>query len=280
MTGLLRIAPMTFADFEVAIEWAASEGWNPGLDDAAAMYGVDTGGFLMGWVDDQRATAISVVRHSDMFGFLGFYLCHPDFRGQGFGWQTWQAGMARLGNRVVGLDGVPAQQSNYEKSGYILAHQTERFGGKIHGQSHAAYNPATPTDLDELIALDRRLNGVDRQAYLTAWFTETEHRKSLVGRSDRQIISFGTIRACREGHKIGPLVAPDGQAAQKMMQALAHAAGATTIYIDVPVPNTATGRLMGDLELQSEFSCARMYRGSAAGRDLEQIFGEVSFELG
>ncbi len=37
--------------------------------------------------------------------------------------------MARLGARTVGLDGVVAQQENYKKSGFVLAHRNVRHGG-------------------------------------------------------------------------------------------------------------------------------------------------------
>ena len=37
--------------------------------------------------------------------------------------------MARLDHRVVGLDGVIAQQENYKQSGFVLAHRNIRFGG-------------------------------------------------------------------------------------------------------------------------------------------------------
>ena len=63
------------------------------------------------------------------FAFLGFYIVKPELRGRGYGLRLWQAGMARLGNRIVGLDEVIAQQENYKRSGFVLAHRNIRFGG-------------------------------------------------------------------------------------------------------------------------------------------------------
>ena len=95
----MRIAPMTLADLETALDWAAAEGWNPGLDDAEAFLAADPGGFLMGRVDGEPVASISAVRHSAGFGFLGLYICRPEHRGRGLGWQMWQAAMARLRHR-------------------------------------------------------------------------------------------------------------------------------------------------------------------------------------
>ena len=82
----------TAAEFETAVEWAAAEGWNPGLDDTPAFHAVDPDGFFMGFVDDRPVSSISVVRYGGAFGFLGFYIVHPDYRGTGAGLAIWRAG--------------------------------------------------------------------------------------------------------------------------------------------------------------------------------------------
>jgi len=128
-TGTLAIRVMDRTDLEQAIDWAASEGWNPGLKDAECFQAADPAGFLIGCLDGQPIGCISVVRYSRTFGFLGFYIVRPDRRGQGFGYRLWQAGMGYLEDCTVGLDGVVAQQENYARSGFVLAHRNVRFGG-------------------------------------------------------------------------------------------------------------------------------------------------------
>ena len=88
-----EVASATEAEFSSAIEWAADEGWNPGLDDLAAFHAADPQGFLLGRLDGEPVTSISVVRYGRDFGFLGFYIAKPGLRGEGYGWQTWQAGL-------------------------------------------------------------------------------------------------------------------------------------------------------------------------------------------
>ena len=280
MTGELDIRPMSLDDLRRASEWAASEGWNPGLQDAEAFHAVDPDGFLMGWLDGEPVAAISVVRHSASFGFLGFYLCQPDFRGKGYGLAVWQAGMAHLGSRTVGLDGVPAQEPNYRQSGFVLAHYTRRYAGTVQGRVHADCRPAGTTNLQVLLEMDQRIVDTDRTAYMTSWLHQTETRQTLVVGEDDQVEALGTIRACREGHKIGPLFAPDDAIARQLIEALAETAGAGYVMIDIPDPNAGGVALAGDLGLKPVFSCARMYRGTMPDRKMEWIFGETTFELG
>jgi len=114
----LQIRSMPLEEIDLALDWAAAEGWNPGLQDAVPFRAADPEGFLIGQIDDTPVAIISAVRYAESFGFIGFYIVHPAWRGQGHGWAIWQAAMARLAGRTIGLDGVPAQQDNYRRSGF------------------------------------------------------------------------------------------------------------------------------------------------------------------
>ena len=107
------IRPMRVDEIALAADWAAAEGWNPGLGDAACFATVDAEGFLIGELDRAPAATISCVNYDDRFAFLGFYIVRPDLRGRGFGLKLWQAAIAHAGARTIGLDGVVAQQDNY-----------------------------------------------------------------------------------------------------------------------------------------------------------------------
>jgi hypothetical protein len=44
---------MTRDEVNLAIAWAASEGWNPGLYDAESFYATDPNGFLLGEINHE-----------------------------------------------------------------------------------------------------------------------------------------------------------------------------------------------------------------------------------
>src|SRR3954451_1708242 len=129
----LWVRSMRRDEIALAADWAAAEGWNPGLADAACFATVDPQGFWIAELDGTPAATISVTNYDDRFAFLGFYIVRPGLRGRGYGWRTWLAGVAHAGTRTIGLDGVIAQQENYRKSGFVLAYRNIRFGGKIPG---------------------------------------------------------------------------------------------------------------------------------------------------
>src|SRR3954470_8753700 len=111
MNGL-RIRPMRPDEISTAVDWAAAEGWNPGLADAPCFAAADPEGFFIGELDGAPIATVSCVNYDESFAFLGCYIVQEDFRGRGYGLQLWNAAMAHAGRRVIGLDGVVAQQEN------------------------------------------------------------------------------------------------------------------------------------------------------------------------
>jgi hypothetical protein len=282
MADRFLVRTMSRAELDLAIDWAAAEGWNPGLADAAAFQAADPGGFLIGLRDEKPLACISVVRYGAEFGFLGFYIAHPAGRGQGYGIQVWRAGMARLVGRIVGLDGVPAQQDNYRKSGFTLAWRNIRFQGAA---------PALPTprrDLpivdaatlpfDRVAAFDRRFFPASRDSFLSLWIALPGHRARAVLR-DGDIVGLAVARPCRQGTKIGPLYAADAWIAAALLADLG-ASAARPLIIDVPETNMASVTLAESLGLVPVFETARMYTAPPPAADLTSLYGVTTFELG
>ena len=132
----MHIRSMRPDEISIAVDWAAAEGWNPGLADATCFSSVDPDGFLIGELDGAPAATISCVNYGASFAFLGFYIVRKDVRGCGYGLHIWNAALAHAGARVIGLDGVPAQQQNYKRSGFKLAYANTRYGGMVVSLPH------------------------------------------------------------------------------------------------------------------------------------------------
>lgn len=275
---MTRTRHMTLADLETVLEWAADEGWNPGVEDAEAFLAADPEGFFVTEDDGVPVAAISVVNHSPDFAFLGLYLCRPSHRGRGIGYALWQHALEHAGHRTVGLDGVPEQQQNYVRSGFAHAGSTVRYAGKIEPVRDGAIRLARPDEAGQLIAMEAEASGTDKPAYLAAWFTNTGTRKTFVLGKDGKIDGIVTVRKCRTGAKIGPLIASDAAGALRLIR---HAADAIdpALMIDVPAASAALDALCRSLGLDATFHTARMYRGrETSGR--RDFFAVATLELG
>lgn len=271
--------PMEPSELPVALGWAAEEGWNPGAEDAAAFMQADPDGFFMAFVGETPVAAISVVNHSDNFAFLGLYLCLPAFRGQGIGFALWQYALEHAGNRTVGLDGVPDQQGNYRKSGFVLQDQTFRYEGIVEGIAHPETRAAGRQDVADLVTLVNESQGYDTSGFLTNWLVQRETRKTLVLERNGEIVGLVTRRACQQGHKIGPLVTPALEDAKTLLHAVAHDVKGDGLIVDVPESGKALTAYCQSLGMEPSFNTARMYKGEppVPGKN---VFSISTMELG
>ncbi|MEO0409572.1 MAG: GNAT family N-acetyltransferase [Cyanobacteria bacterium P01_A01_bin.135] len=290
-----RIRPMSRAEVEMAVNWAAAEGWNPGLRDAECFYQADPGGFWVGLLDGEPVATVSAVRYGESFGFVGFYIVKPEYRGQGYGLQIWQAAIARLEGRTVGLDGVVAQQENYRRSGFVLAHRNARYQGILGGEM-SAVDPAIASlqtiPFEQLCRYDAPFfpggtatqPTTQRAAFLRGWL-EAPHI-GLGYLRDERMLGYGVIRPCQSGYKVGPLFADEEAIAERLFLALRQMAlsqtpdPATPIFLDIPVVNAAAQALTARYRMTQVFETARMYLGPPPELPLERLFGVTSFELG
>ena len=279
MTEDFRVRTMTNSDLSLAVEWAAGEGWNPGLDDAEAFRIADPDGFLIGELAGKPVGGISVVAYGGEFGFLGFYIVRPEFRGQGYGIRIWQAGMERLAGRNIGLDGVAAQQDNYRRSGFRYAYANERFEGTGGGTAPGGVVDLSEVSFEQVAAYDRKIFLAPRAVFLKAWIARPGGRALGVVEGGT-LRGFGVIRPCRTGHKIGPLFADTPEIAERLFANLIAGVPGEPVFLDVPRPNAAAVALVRRHDMALVFETARMYTKGDPGVPVERVFGVTTFELG
>ena len=161
----------------MAVNWAAAEGWNPGLADDACFAAADPEGFFIGELDGAPAATVSCVNYGASFAFLGFYIVREDLRGRGYGLRIWRAAIAHAGTRVIGLDGVVAQQQNYRRSGFELAYANVRYGGTVTAPHapQAGVIALTEVPLATVEAYDATVFPAPRTAFLRAWIGSPGH---------------------------------------------------------------------------------------------------------
>ncbi len=276
----MTVRPITCAELDTVLGWARAEGWNPGLEDAAAFHAADPGGFFVKRVDGAPVAAVSVVNHDDDFAFLGLYLCLPAFRGQGHGMEVWTAAMAHAGARRIGLDGVPDQQANYARSGFDKHGRTMRYAGRFEAVADARVRVAGPSDLSALCARDRAQTGMARTRFARAWFAPAETRQTVVLDDAGQITGSATFRRCAEGVKIGPLSARTPEDARALLGACPWGAQTLPHFIDVADANAGLTGLLGDMGCAPVFETARMFRGAPPDAAPAPFQAIATMELG
>ena len=280
--GAYRVRTMNRHEVELAVDWAAKEGWNPGLHDANCFYAADPDGFLIGLLEDEPIATISAVKYGTSFGFVGFYIVKPAHRGLGYGLKIWNSGLARLEGRTVGLDGVVDQQENYMKSGFVLAHRNVRYEGRrVRGaNATASIIPLSKLPFGEISAYDEEFFPETRGQFLDCWINQTQGA-ALAFVQNGSLAGYGVLRPCRSGYKVGPLFADRPDIAEDLFLAMQRGLpDGAPIFLDTPAVNGAAVDLARRHNMTAVFETARMYAGGKPDLPLDRIFGITSFELG
>jgi len=281
----VQFRAMTRAEFDLAVEWAAQEGWNPGKHDADIFWETDPEGYVCAEHNGEIVAVGSIVAYGREFGFMGFFIVKKELRGQGLGARFWfwrrDRLRARLASRApIGMDGVFDMQYWYAIGGFGFSHRSLRMAGKgKSSQPDSCLTELSSAPYEAIAAYDRKHFGFDRDAFLRQWIEPTEGL-ALGAVKNGEITGYGVVRACREGYKIGPLFADDAPTADALFRALSDRACGEPIFLDTPENNAAAMALAEQHGLQEVFGCARMYYGPAPALPWDNIFGVTTFELG
>lgn len=281
----LAFRKLTFPEFETLVDWAAKEGWNPGLHDAELFYKTDPEGFYGYFEQNTMVGGGSIVSYNGELGFMGFFIVHPEYRAKGIGNDLWllrrDTLLKRLQpNAAIGMDGVVSMQPFYQKGGFTIAYRDERYEKK---GEHFPLNPkvqiAAAKDEAALFALDLECFGVARTQFLKLWLNPSKAKTFIYIENDT-LLGFAVMRKCQTGFKIGPLFAENETAAEALYERCLSEALEEPVYLDIPLNNEAAVRLVEKYKANYVFECARMYYGIPPKTAKAKVFGITSFELG
>jgi len=290
MINELVIRNMTRSEVDEFAGWAVREGWNPGLNDAELFWATDPEAFIAADLAGELIGGCVITAYQGEFGFMGFFIVRPEFRGRGIGNTLWNACRERLLARLkpgasIGVDGVLAMQDYYAKGGFVFSHRNLRFRAEL------PERPVTPTvgdedivplaqvPFDQILDYDRSCFPAPRATFLQGWLFQPD-AIALGCRRAGNLSGYGVIRRCDQGYRISPLFADDGQVAQALYALLAEHAAGGPMFLDTPKNNPAALELVYRHRMAEVFGCARMYLGPAPDITYRRIFGITTLELG
>ena len=287
----LRIRPMVRDEVDVLVDWAADEGWDPGLHDAEVFWATDPEGWIAAELDGELIGGGSIVAYGTTYGFMGFFIVRPDHRGRGLGRELWFARRSLLLDRLgegatIEMDGVFAMQPFYATGGFVAQHRDLRFAGVADG---IAPQPAGASGVEvvdaaavpfELVeAYDRAHFPAPRPAFLRRWLALPGGQAVVAVAGDR-CRGYAVRRPTRAAHKVGPLFADAPEVAESLLAAVTAPVAGAEVLLDVPERNAAGLALAGRHGMREVFGCARMALGPPPPLPWDEVFGVTTFELG
>ena len=281
----MNIRRMTRDELDVLVEWAAREGWNPGLNDAEAFWATDPEGFVAAEIGGELIGGGSIVAYEKKYGFIGLFIVRPEYRGHGLGDHLWHELNRRLLARLdadaaIGLDGVFNMQEYYARRGFRFVCRDLRFEGWGSDLPQPeGIIKATAVPFERIDAYDRRHFPASRSKFLQVWIHQLGGHAVAAVNGD-EIRGYAVMRRCRTGYKIGPLFAANSGVAESLLVSLGSRVPGERLFLDVPEINRDALELVARHRMSEVFGCARMVLGPIPKLPDTEIFGVTTFELG
>lgn len=273
---------VSYEEWKIVHDWALAEKWDLGIGDAERFFKVDDQGFYLGYVNGKPVASVSVVNYTDEFAYAGFYLVAPGERGKGYGLRLSYDAFRHCENRFVGLDGMPEQESNYKKGGFVTYYKTSRLVGVADSDTDFpdGVEPITEANIEDVIRYDEKINGYPRETLLRDWFSG-EGRYGYVINSNDGILGIVGIRQSTDGYRLGPLYSENTEALETLLaSAMSHVSAGQQVTIDAPTITSDFIDMLADKGFKEIFHTFRMYRWGAPNGEKEKVKAIASLELG
>ena len=225
MAPPLAISRLGPADLDACLALAHDRDWQPERRKWALLFEV---GEVYGMRDPDGGLAgsVTLTRYGPELAIVGMMLVASRFGRRGLGRRLMTHVLAQAGDATVFLYATQLGRPLYEQLGFRAIGEVTTSVGRFTGTPAGRTRPAGEHDRDAILALDAAAAGVDRTELLGRYFRLAVQLRVL----ERQGVMCGFAAAAPNVGNVvvGPLIAPDADAARILIADVASA-------IDAPV---------------------------------------------
>jgi len=274
------LRPMTEQDLPALHALTVEVGWAHRPEDWRFVYEVGRGVVACDGAGRVIGSALWWPFGAD-FGTVGMIIVSPRLQAKGTGRRLMQWLFDRAGDRVLQLNATPAGLRLYRSEGFREIGRIHQHQGVVQPLPAVAtpgrVRPITAADWPKIRELDREAYGADRAAALDGLATRSVGTGYEV---NGELLGFSLCRPFGRGHVVGPIVAPDEDAAVALLQPHLEEHAGRFLRVDTPDDGAFAERLMA-AGLARVDTVATMRRGDhAAPTASAKIFGLINQALG
>ena len=274
---------MKRSDIPAAMRVKEFAGWNQTEQDWEHLLRLEPDGCFCATVDGRVVGTATTTTYSGELAWIGMVLVDPEYRRQGIANRLMQTALDyldRAGIRTIKLDATQAGRAVYERMGFEVESNIERWQGIAGPVAKSDGRPFAPSDLSEILALDRDVFGADRSKLLEMLITDACLSPIVSTSTDRKLNGYAVARRGSNATYIGPLIARDAQSAEQILDCLLQQLSGEQIYVDLNTEFPGGGAILsaGGFNKQRDFD--RMFFGKASDRTSRLVFAIAGPELG
>lgn len=258
----INIRVMRREELDLAMDWLAREGWNPGLRDGECFWQEDPDGFFIGVLNRIPVVMGALGRMGERHGVIRFVIVHERFRHRGFGRQMMQHLLSQMTGRTIAVEAQDHCLPAYEDAGFRASWRTVRYGKtweNVPRQWREVDVQPLAQTTRPLLVYDKNVTTIDRENLLDCWLSRQGSR-AFLSQHGGLVKGYGVVRACRQGYRIGPLFADSPGIAEALFQRLVSVVPPNeSIQMDIPDRNKPALALAHKYEMQPLASTTRLY---------------------
>lgn len=279
----LEVDRLTYANLAQCLCLSTEAGWNQTEADWRRLLDLAPQGCSGGFWQGQLVATAALASYGEELAWIGMMLVDRSFRHRGIGTAILTKTLETakdLGIRTIGLDATDMGRPLYLAAGFEDVCEMARWAGRMPvPASRAGAGPIAAEDLEEVLARDRELSGVDRDPLLRRLRGESLVSGWLIRRHG-ELRGYAFLRPGREFWHLGPLVA---EAAEDFICLLDEAAAALEgqpVFMD-SFQTPVTNDLLSGRGMQVQRLLSRMFLGGSRSLLMgPEIRLATSFEWG
>lgn len=267
--GSMQMDRLTSSDLDECVSLAKSRDWSPErlkwglLFEVGEVYGLRVGGRLV--------STVVLTNYGDRYGVISMVLTAPDQARKGLARALTQHVLEQAGDRVLSLTATPNGRPLYEQLGFETVGEVSSHAGEFTGEPSGRSRPATPRDLERVLALDAKLFEADRSVLLT------KLPGMRVIEDDGEIAAYGTAWDTGDSWVGGPIVAHSPGHAQALIADLAQG---KRVRLDLDTRQEEMSRWAAAHGVTPFFATKLMVRGGPLPGDRGRLVTSANVALG
>ena len=274
-------------DIGFAVSLTEEEGWYYTARELEFMLRMDPKGSFV-FEEGERLGFVTCVTYGRT-GVLGHLIVSKKGRGRKIGYSLVRAAVDYMSSKDVESMLVLATQEAvrlYQRHGFEIRNEISCMHSRLDDQydrsPSASCTPLLESDLDEVIEIDQRLFGDDRDRMIRPLFQVSSGHSFKIER-DGMIRGFIFARPDHVGYNLGPWVCltDDPSDAEALLRTALSSIGNGKLYSGSFSSNRAALKIMDETPRINQWRIPLMIRGrDRYATDTGKVFGIAAFELG
>ncbi|MBK2357226.1 amino acid permease [Francisella hispaniensis] len=228
--------------------------------------------------------SIVAYNYDSNFAYFGLYYIVSEFRGQNYGAYLTGAALMLWQRRNVACDSVFSQVLKYQKLGFKPIYENRRFVFSLEITHKISKNilPAKSVDINDIIKYDSEHFYCTRDKEITFWIKHKLNESFVYLNSEtKQIEGLVCIVPSKEAYRVGPLYAKNPKICIELLKAATNNKINKLINIDIPMINSNKDILINHFNMtQTSLKFIRMHKGNLITKNINNLYGHLSIELG